>query len=634
MKECFPRFARILLVVVSIGAPVLSSAQTTTDAQIMIASGTEPQSPVLADEASAKGQLSGVTRNLFAMPIARTTVTLRKSDGGIERTTVSGADGAFVLAGLAPGHYQLTASKGGFANSPATGVDLASGQEAHQDIAVGAAQTGDKPASASTTTPMQPPPTQPSPGFFRRFARAYADDWKPAPTNASAPSAPAPAFRGDPAPVNGPPFPFSTWPIGGTVSIGQPWTQAGPLMTALWEGPNGEFWKKSKIQIYGWLNVGGNFSSSKGGVNPSVGKYDNFPTAYDEVPNAIEPDQQVLYIERQPDTVQTDHFDWGFRLSGLWGMDYRFTTAKGYFSQQLLGHPPGKQYGFDPVMMYLDLYFPHIGEGTDVRIGRYISLPDIEAQLAPNNYTYSHSLLYTFDCYTQTGITATTRLSSHWTTQVGLSPGCETAPWNLQDAKLTLNWCLQYSWHTSKDTLYLCDNETNLTKDSGNYAYNNLQAYNLTWYHVLDKNRHASTEGWYQWMKQVPNVAYNPPPGSGLPPVDPIQPETNDNGASCSNPSAFTCYAPEWAIVNYLERQIGPHNYISIRNEYFDDIKGQRTGTKSRYTEHLLGWGHWVGTTILFRPEARFERSFDRPAYQNGTKKNQLTGAGDIIFFF
>jgi hypothetical protein len=190
--------------------------------------------------------------------------------------------------------------------------------------------------------------------FFRRLFRTYADDWKPLAAVAAA-AAPAPAFRGDPAPVNGPPFPFSTWPTGGTVSIGQPWTQAGPLMTALWKGPNGDFWKKSKIQIYGWLNVGGNFSTSKGGVNPSAGKYDNFPAAYDEVPNAIEPDQEVLYIEREPDTVQTDHFDWGFRLSGLWGLDYRFTTAKGYFSQQLLGHPPGKEYGFDPVMMYLDM---------------------------------------------------------------------------------------------------------------------------------------------------------------------------------------------------------------------------------------------------------------------------------------
>src|SRR5580704_11909007 len=437
--------------------------------------------------------------------------------------------------------------------------------------------------------------------FFRRFFKAYADDWKPASTGAGA-SATPPAFRGDPAPVSGPPFPFSTWPIGGTVSIGQPWMQAGPLMTALWNGPDGDFWKKSKIQIYGWLNVGANFSTSKGGVNPVAGKYDNF--------------------------------DWGFRLSGLWGLDYRFTTAKGYFSQQLLGHSPGKEYGFDPVMMYLDLYFPHIGEGTDIRIGRYISLPDIEAQLAPNNYTYSHSLLYTFDCYTQTGINATTRINSHWTTQVGFSPGCETAPWNLTDSRLTLNWCVQYSWHTSKDNLYLCDNETNMGKDSGKYAYNNLQAYYLTWYHVIDKNWHTSTETWYQWMKQVPNVGYSPPAGSNLPMVDPIQPETGSNGAFCHNRAVFTCYAPEWAVVNYVERQFGAHNYITIRNEYFDDIVGQRTGTKSRYTEHLFGWGHWIGTTVLFRPEVRYERSYDNPAYQNGTKKSQLTAAGDIIFFF
>jgi hypothetical protein len=85
-------------------------------------------------------------------------------------------------------------------------------------------------------------------------------------------------------------------------------------MTALWSGPQGDVWKKSKIQILGWLNVGGSFSTSKAGVHPSAGKYANFPTAYDEVPNAIETEQEVLYIERQPDTVRTDHFDWGFRF--------------------------------------------------------------------------------------------------------------------------------------------------------------------------------------------------------------------------------------------------------------------------------------------------------------------------------
>jgi Putative beta-barrel porin-2, OmpL-like. bbp2 len=48
----------------------------------------------------------------------------------------------------------------------------------------------------------------------------------------------------------------------------------------------------------------------------------------------------------------------------------------------------------------------------DVRIGRFISISDIEAQLAPNNYTYVHSLTYTFDNFTNTGIEVTTALTN------------------------------------------------------------------------------------------------------------------------------------------------------------------------------------------------------------------------------
>ena len=93
--------------------------------------------------------------------------------------------------------------------------------------------------------------------------------------------------------------------------------------------------------------------------------------------------------------------------------------------------------------------------------------------------------------------------------------------------------------------------------------------------------------------------------------------------------------------LNYVEKEFSKHDYLTIRNEFFGDIRGQRTGTKTRYSEHLLGWGHWVGTTILFRPELRFEHSYDLPAYDSpclpcgspGTKKNQFTASGDVIFF-
>jgi hypothetical protein len=53
-----------------------------------------------------------------------------------------------------------------------------------------------------------------------------------------------------------------------------------------------------------------------------------------------------------------------------------------------------------------------------------------------------------------------------------------------------------------------------------------------------------------------------------------------------------------------------------------------------RDIQHLLGWGHWIGTTILLRPELRYERSYDVPAYNNETKKDQLRFACDVIFFF
>ena len=76
------------------------------------------------------------------------------------------------------------------------------------------------------------------------------------------------------------------------------------------------------------------------------------------------PDQQVMYIELLPDTVQTDHFDYGYRLASLCGQDYRYTTSKGIFSQQLLLN--NHEYGYDPVMFYVDLYFPHVAQGLNV----------------------------------------------------------------------------------------------------------------------------------------------------------------------------------------------------------------------------------------------------------------------------
>ena len=551
------------------------------------------------------GSLRGLAVGPNGLALAGVVVTIQSPDGSANRKLVTGDDGTFQVADLRPGSYELIAVKDGYAHPSPSTVEVAQNRTANATLVLAV-------AASPAIAPVLPaaPSAGPKGSFLHRFVQAYATDWK-----GSAESGPEPKYRGYPPPVTAPPFPFSIWPYGGSVTIGYPFTQAGPLMTAVWGGSNGDWWKKSGIQFYGWLNAGFNTSTSK------QGGYSTYPEAYAERGNAVQLDQEVLYIERQPDTVQTDHIDWGFRISPLYGLDYRFTTGKGYWSHQLLGK--NQENGFDVPMAYFDLYVPQIAQGMDIRIGRYISLPDIEAQLAPNNYTYSHSLLYTFDCYTQTGLNTTTKINNHWMVQLGVSAGCDVAPWVKSDRKLTLNACGAYTWRDGLDNINVCDN----TLNDGNYAYNNLTAYYFTWYHKFSARSrwHSATESWYQYEKHTPNV--NNPVGAALI-------ETNANGAYCNQAYEVTCFAPEWAIVNYLVDQLSPRDYLTIRNEYFDDMKGQRTGFKTRFTEHMLGWGHWVGSTVLIRPELRFERSYDTTAYNNGTKKNQVTFACDMILFF
>jgi hypothetical protein len=466
----------------------------------------------------------------------------------------------------------------------------------------------DSSTSADDAKPASPAPApffKPTDGFFTRWGKAYIADW-----TGTAPSDPnAPKRRGTPAPISSPPFPAADWPVGGTQTIGAPDTQTYMLQQAIDKDPI----KLSRNKIYGWIAIGANGSTNNRG-NAGKGIPANSPSAYDEFPNTVVLDQAAIYSERLADTTQTDHIDWGYRVALLYGQDYRYTTSHGMFSQQLL--VKNAQYGFDPVMFYTDIYFPKLGQGADLRIGRYISLPDIEAQLAPNNYTYSHSILYTYDCYTQLGANLTVKVNDHWTVQGGISPGCDTMPWTT-DAKLTGNTCVIFTWHNGGDALNTCDNTIN----DGKYAYNNLTAFYETWYHKINEHWHTDTEGWYQYMRDTPNMYwYN----TGVPstqltpwPEHTAAGATLNFGAVCVDPrlsasqQPATCYAPEWAITNYLEHDFHNHSAsLNIRNEVVNDIKGQRTGTPGYYEEHMVGFDFWAGSSVTFRPELSYVHSF------------------------
>jgi len=282
-------------------------------------------------------------------------------------------------------------------------------------------------------------------------------------------------------------FPSSSY-LGPT--IGVPDTDPiWPLTKALWNEFSGL--EATRIKIYGWLNAGGNASSSK---------QSNVPESYSIVPNKPELDQAVLRMERVPDTVQTDHADWGFRVSMIYGIDYRYTTAQGWFSEQLLKR--NSLYGADPVEAYGLLYVPGVAKGMLIQAGRYISPPDIEAQLAPQNYLYTHSLMFTVDCYTQTGINASIKLNDRWSVQFGVHAGDDIAPWN---AAAWPTGMAMLRWVSKSNNDSLWGGIDSIGSGKFTAGHDHLQQDNLTWTHRFNQKGTVltSTEAYYRFRCEV-----------------------------------------------------------------------------------------------------------------------------------
>ncbi len=467
-------------------------------------------------------------------------------------------------------------------------------------------------------------------GFLSRLGASYASHLAWDGGDPGAP--PTMVVGGAEVPISNPPWPYSTWNIGGSTAIGVENLYSSALMDALYCGPDGQALKDSRFTIYGWIEPGGNLSTSHSRYNYSTGSGGNYPAAYSFEPNTVQLDQFAVYLERTPDEIQRDHADWGFRVASLFGTDYRYTFSDGILSDQYTGR--ARQYGFDPVMYYLDFWFPKVAAGMNLRVGRYISIPDIEAQLAPNNLTYSHSLLYTYDPYTQHGIVATTKFNRNWTIQTELSAGNDIAPWLKSERHLTPAACVIWTSDSGYDSLYPCMNGLN----DSNWRWNNVQHAVLTWYHKFNSRWHMDTEAWYMWQNNTPNVVN--PAGAAL-----ITQRYGSlhfgapAGAICPL-GVVTCYSYEWAAVNYLNYQIGARDVLSWRSDYFNDARGQRTGFKSRYLEFDLSYTHWVGDVIELRPEIRFEHARDARAYDNpgalpgAGRSTQLMLAADAIWHF
>ena len=103
----------------------------------------------------------GVVRDSTGAVIPRATLTARNTGTGQTRSTVSGANGAYRLAALPVGHYEVEVEQTGFQSTVRTGLQLTVGQEAvvNFTLQVGAVQervevTAEAPQVNTTTSSL------------------------------------------------------------------------------------------------------------------------------------------------------------------------------------------------------------------------------------------------------------------------------------------------------------------------------------------------------------------------------------------------------------------------------------------------------------------------------------------------
>jgi hypothetical protein len=415
-----------------------------------------------------------------------------------------------------------------------------------------------------------------------------------------------PARRALPAPFNSPPFPFSDY-LGPTIGIPDT-TPDWPLQKALSGTPLGEFLKENRIKVYGWVSPSFNWSTSK---------KSNSPEAYALVPNRPELDQLVFITERALDTVQTDHIDWGFHVLALYGIDYRYMIAKGFLSGQLLRK--NELYGGDIPELDVRWYFPHVAEGMTLKIGRWISTPDIEACPTPVNYMFTHSIMFSIDPYTYFGVMADIRMNKNWTIELGVLGPNDVAPW---DRSVVPNGHLMVKWVSddNKDSIWGGINMLGEGKWKDNH--DNLQHIVATWTHKFSDELHMLTEAYYMWQRD----AYL----GGSVNWGPVRRFGGGGGPGFFQPGL----SDSWGIVNNFEIKLSDKDYLTIRNDMLRDDEGQRTAYRNTYTSHGIGWSHNVSELVTIRPELRYERGYNLPAYDNGTKDWQVMFAVDLIVRF
>jgi hypothetical protein len=324
----------------------------------------------------------------------------------------------------------------------------------------------------------------------------------------------------------------------------------------------------NRLAVYGWTGMS---------FTGSTDRSSNLPMGLNYRANEFNVQQNYLRVEQAVDKSATTP-TWGFRSDTILpGTDYRFTVARGLFDSQLTAKNGGPNlYGFDPVQFYAEGYFPQVGRGLDVKVGRFFAQYGSEGIDAVSNPFLSRANTFLYDPFTHTGVLTTLNLTDAWSVQNGIVTGSdmfigpEANPTYIGSVK----WAPPDGRTSALFAVILgkgrFDQEHN---------FHNPEVFDLILTRKLSDRLTWQFESLYGFTSNVPNIGF----------------------------------ANWFGVVNYLSYQLAKNLTANARLEFFDDRQGQRTGFAGLYTAATAGVIYKPYPWLWLRPEVRIDHNDSRP---------------------
>jgi hypothetical protein len=318
----------------------------------------------------------------------------------------------------------------------------------------------------------------------------------------------------------------------------------------------------NRMQLYGWANASFTASSDQ---------HSNLPMGWNHLANNFLLQQNWLRFERTVSTGGTTP-TFGFRSDWMLpGSDYRFTLPRGiFFGQMTADHGQPQLYGIDPIQFYAEGYFPSVAHGLDLKLGRIFCQFGVESNAAIDNVLGSRSYTFIYDPFTQTGIMGTLNLTDTWTLQAGMVVGSDDFidPVDTPTAMGSVKWAPPGGRDSVLFSFIVGSGRFNDTRN-----FHNPEIFDVVYTHQLSTRLTYRFDGLYGCTYNVPHLGF----------------------------------ANWFGAVNYLSCTLTPRLSANSRLEFFDDIQGQRTGSRGLYTALTLGLNFRLRPDLVLRPEVRYD---------------------------